>query len=56
MIDLSMRRVLDTLNSRYLYGRVVRDFPQRHDCLRDPPIEHFQNMLSSPLSALLNNS
>lgn len=33
MADLSRRRVLDTLNSRYLYGRVVRG---RHPCLYHP--------------------
>ena len=38
MIDLSRRRVLDTLNSRYLYGRVVRPFPQRHDCSSGLPV------------------
>lgn len=27
MIQSSRRRVLDTLNGRYLYGRVVRVFP-----------------------------
>ena len=31
MIESTRRRVLDTLNSRYLYGRVVRSFLERHD-------------------------
>lgn len=31
MIESTRRRVLDTLNSRYLYGRVVRAFLERYD-------------------------
>ena len=31
MIETARRRVLDTLNSRYIYGRVVRTFLQYHD-------------------------
>lgn len=31
MIESTRRRVLDTLNRRYLYGRVVRAFLERYD-------------------------
>ena len=31
MIESTRRRVLDTLNRRYLYGRVVRSFLERYD-------------------------
>ena len=34
MIESTRRRVLDTLNSRYLYGRVVRSFLEHYDFIK----------------------
>ena len=46
MVDLSRRRVLDTLNSRYVYGRVVRAFLRRHHRVYRLPFGHSRITLS----------
>lgn len=46
MVDLSRRRILDTLNSRYVYGRVVRAFLRRHHRVYRLPFGHSRTTLS----------